>query len=111
MAGRISPLLDWGNEYSWKVPLAISEGVVPGCEWTVGESTGPAFDEVGVNESPQAVKRNVRRSKIGKIVKRFNFINMRPVKISWLIKNLLLYSNTVEGYNLFNHNAEYSIIY
>jgi hypothetical protein len=44
MAGRISPLLDSGKEYSWKVPLAIIDGVVLGCERTVGESMGPVVD-------------------------------------------------------------------
>jgi hypothetical protein len=109
MAGRISPLFGRGNEYSWKVPFAIIDDVVLGCEWTVGESIGPTFDGVDLNESPQAEIRNVRRSTIGKITKCFDFINMRPVIVFWLITNLLLY-NTFQGYILLNHNAEYSII-
>ena len=66
MAGRISPLLESGNEYSRKVPLAIIDGVVLGCEWPVGESIGPMVEVVDVNESPQAAINNVRRSKIGR---------------------------------------------
>ena len=96
MAGRISPLLESGNEYSLKVPFAMIDGVDLDCDWPVGESIGPTFDVLGVYESPQAVIRNARRMKIGKIVKRF--ISIRPVIFSWLITNLLLNTNTFEGY-------------
>src|SRR6266571_9184367 len=65
MAGRISPLLDRGNEYSWKVPLAIIDGVVLGCEWIVGESISPTVD-VGVNESPQAESNSINAKRKGK---------------------------------------------
>jgi len=65
MAGRISPLLDKGNEYSWKVPLAIIDGVVLGCEWIVGESISPTVD-VGVNESPQAESNSINAKRKGK---------------------------------------------
>ena len=65
MAGRISPLLDKGNEYSWKVPLAIIDGVVLGGECTIGESIGPTVD-VGVNESPQAESNSINNKTKGK---------------------------------------------
>ncbi len=66
MAGRISPLLDRGNEYSWKVPLAIIDGVVLGCECTVGESIDPTVDVVGVNESLQAESNSINSKRKGK---------------------------------------------
>jgi hypothetical protein len=53
-----------------KVPLAIIDGVVLGCDWAVVEPVGPSFD-VGVNESPQAASRNMKRIKIGMYIKRF----------------------------------------
>jgi hypothetical protein len=65
MAGRISPLLGRGNEYSWKVPLAIIDGVVLGCECAVGESIGPTVD-VGVNEPPQAESNGINTRRSGK---------------------------------------------
>ena len=71
MAGRISPLLDRGNEYSWKVPLAIIDGVVLDREWSVGESIGPMCDVVDVDVSLQAVMSNIKRSKIGRNLIRF----------------------------------------
>ena len=88
MAGLISPLLDWGKEYSWKVPLAIIVGVVLGREWSVGDSIDLMFDVVGVNESPQAAISKARRSKIGRYLIRF--ISISPVIVSWLITNLFL---------------------
>ena len=71
MAGRISPLLGWGKEYSRKVPLAIIDGVVLDREWSVGESIGPMCDVVDVNVSLQAVMSSKRRSKIGRNLIRF----------------------------------------
>ncbi len=65
MAGRISPLLDRGNEYSWKVPLAIIDAVVLGCECTVGDSIGPMVDE-DVKESPQAESNSMNNKRKGK---------------------------------------------
>ena len=62
MAGRISPLLNRGNEYSWKVPLAIIDGVVLGCECTVGDSIVPIVDE-DVKESPQAESNSMNNKR------------------------------------------------
>src|SRR6266851_3335811 len=70
--GRISPLLDRGNGYSWKVPPAIIDGVVFDCEYAVGELIGPMVD---VKESPQATISNVSRSNTGKYINRFIVIS------------------------------------
>jgi hypothetical protein len=66
------------------------DGVVLGSERLVGESIGPMFAVPGVFESPQAAIKNARRNKKGKNVKRFSFMSMRPVIISWLIAKLVL---------------------
>src|SRR6266487_2262465 len=126
MAGRISPLLNRGNEYSWKVPLAIIDGVVLGCECTVGESIGPTVD-VGVNELPQAESNSINTKRSGRpdLIPLFlktsvDFIILESnieisfvivsVRVSLMITNLFLYSNTFGGYSLLYRDTEHSII-
>ena len=65
IAGRISPLLESGNAYSWKLPTAIIVGVVLDWECEVGESIGPIV-EVDVYESPQAASKSINSKRKGK---------------------------------------------
>ena len=132
MAGRISPLLDRGNEYSWKVPLAIIDGVVLGCECTVGESIDPTVDVVGVNESLQAESNSINSKRKGKpnhdpqgdrkgapllytivvfapyLVTSEDFTNLECIiEISPVIASSIVIRSEV---SLLNHNSKHSII-
>src|SRR5258708_26134315 len=72
-AGRISPLLDCGNAYSSKFPIALIDGVMAGCEGAVGVPLEPVVGD-DVEVSPHGASSNVRSSKIGKYFK--GFINL-----------------------------------